>query len=360
MFWRITKWVGLVGAALILLLVSSAFVWRLIRQHSISQARAIHDAHGVDSLERVRIGGIDQWIQVRGQDVDNPILLFVHGGPGVAFIPLAGSFQGPWEKHFTVVQWDQRGAGKTFASNDSELQRNTLTISRMQQDALEVVNYLRARFKRDKIFVIGHSWGSALGLWLAHEHAELLYAYVGTGQLIDAQQNETVSYQDALDAARQEHLQPAIDALEAVRSRKGSSVARFWEEAVLGPPEDTHSFTNVPRILTELVSAPEYSIMDVRGFIRGQRQSLEVLIPQIEKLDLTQLGAEFAIPVFFFEGRRDFACRPSLIWDYEQSISAPQKGFTWFEHSGHFAFYEEPQEFADELARDLLPLANQP
>lgn len=95
------------------------------------------------------IGGIEQWIEVRGHDAANPILLFIHGGPGVSFIPLAGSFQDPWEKQFTVVQWEQRRAGKTYASNDKELQRRTMNIPQMEQDALDVANYLRARFHRD-------------------------------------------------------------------------------------------------------------------------------------------------------------------------------------------------------------------
>jgi pimeloyl-ACP methyl ester carboxylesterase len=158
--WKFAKWVVLALLIIVLLLVSSALLWRLYRQHSVSQRDAIRSPHGINSLERVRIGGIDQWIEVRGQDVSNPILLFIHGGPGVAFIPLSGSFQSAWEAHFTVVQWDQRGAGKTFASNGPDIQRNSMNLPQMQQDALEVTNYLRTRFKREKIFVVGHSWGS--------------------------------------------------------------------------------------------------------------------------------------------------------------------------------------------------------
>ena len=100
----------------------------------------------------------------------NPILLFIHGGPGSAFIPLARAFQGPWEKYFTIVQWDQRGAGKTYSSNTKEAQQTSMSIERMNADTLEMVNYLRGRFKREKIFVLGHSWGSVLGLRLAHDH----------------------------------------------------------------------------------------------------------------------------------------------------------------------------------------------
>jgi len=100
--------------------------------------------------------------------------LVIHGGPGLSFIPLAGSFQCEWEKQFTVVEWDQRGAGKTYSSNDEDLQERTMTVPRMEQDTLELVIYLRNYFHRQRIFVLGHSWGSVPGLWLAHEHPNLL------------------------------------------------------------------------------------------------------------------------------------------------------------------------------------------
>ena len=151
---------------LVVVVLSSALSYRKYLQHKVAETRAIRSPHGIDSLQAVRIGGIDQWIEVRSQDVSNPILLFIHGGPGVAFMPLAGSFQGPWEKHFTVVQWDQRGAGKTYTSNDKELQHRTMSVVRMEQDALDIVNYLRVRFHRRKILVLAHSWGSVPGLCL--------------------------------------------------------------------------------------------------------------------------------------------------------------------------------------------------
>jgi pimeloyl-ACP methyl ester carboxylesterase len=167
-------------------------------------------------IVRHRAGGIGQWIEVRGQNVNNPILLFIHGGPGVAFIPMGSTFQDLWEKYFTVVQWDQRGAGKTYESNDKELQRRTMNLAQMEQDTVEVANYLRTRFKREKIFVVGHSWGSMLGLWLAHEHPEMIYAFVGTGQAVSMQQNEEAGYLIVLQAARSRNNEQAIKELESV------------------------------------------------------------------------------------------------------------------------------------------------
>ena len=222
---RIFKYGGIGVTCLVIVGLSSALLYRKYLQHTVAEERAIRSANGIDSLEAVQIGGIEQWIEVRGQNVNNPILLFIHGGPGIAFIPLSGSFQDPWEKYFTVVQWDQRGAGKTYESNDKELQRKTMNISQMEQDTLDVVNYLRNRFRRQKIFVVGHSWGSVLGLWLAHEYPDAIYAYVGVGQLVDMQQNDEIAYRDALQQARMIQNRQAIRPGEhrAQSSKRGSN-----------------------------------------------------------------------------------------------------------------------------------------
>ncbi len=231
-----------------------------------------------------------------------------------------------------------------------------MDLPQMEQDTVEVVNYLRTRFHRKRIFVVGHSWGSVLGLWLAHEHPDLICAYVGTGQLINAKQNDETAYRDALEAARERGNQQARRELESIAPfdpanfRKGS-IARHWEEALLGPPPGPRAFTNIPRLLTDLLSAPEYSLADDYAFIRGQALSMNVLFPEVAKVDLEQLGPDFHVPIFFFEGRHDPDVRPAPVWDYYQKLAAPQKGFTWFEHSGHFAFYEEKQKFTDELVR---------
>ena len=125
---KILKYAAIAIACLVVAVLSFALLYRKYLQYRVAEDRAIRAPNGIDSLEPVRIGGIDQWIEVRGQNVNNPILLFLHGGPGIAFIPLAGSFQGPWEKYFTVVQWDQRGAGKTYASNSVDLQLSLIHI----------------------------------------------------------------------------------------------------------------------------------------------------------------------------------------------------------------------------------------
>ena len=362
---KVLKYIAIAIACVVVAVLSTALLYRKYLQHKVAQERAITSPNGINSLEPVRIGDIDQWIEVRGQNVNNPILLFIHGGPGTAFIPLAGAWQASWERNFTVVQWDQRGAGKTYASNDKEVQRRTMNVPKMEQDTLEVVNYLRNRFKREKIFVLGHSWGSALGLWLAHEHPDLIYAYVGVGQVINTEQNEVVGYRDTLQQARNSHNELAVKNLESIAPYPSAnldfgkmSILRDWERDLLGPPPSAPVFTDTKKILSAVVSAPEYSLMDDYGWIDGTKFSISILLPEMMKMDLTKLGPDFRAPVLFFEGRHDPYCPPSLIWEYAQTLKAPQKEFVWFENSGHFPFFEEPQKFSDELVQRVLPLAN--
>lgn len=366
MITKILKYTGIAIVCVIVLVPSSALIYRKYLQYKIARRRAITSTHGIDSLEAVTIGGIKQWVQVRGRDVNNPILLFIHGGPGIAFIPLSGSFQDSWEEYFTVVQWDQRGAGKTYASNDKDVQRKTMNVPQMEQDTVEVMNYVRHRFRRDKIFVLGHSWGSILGLWLAHEHPEGIYAYVGTGQVVNMHENDRVAYEDALQKARITHRPQATKDLESIGPYpfppgdfNRNSTARFWEGQLLSPPPGTPQFMDVRRILTDVVSSPDYSLRDDLGFIRGQQLSLQVFLPQMAKVDLTSLGFDYAEPIFFLEGRNDPFCRPSLVAAYIQRINAPLKELVWLEGSGHFPFFEEPKVFKDVLVQKILPLAKQ-
>ena len=232
----------------------------------------------------------------------------------------------------------------------------------MEQDALEVVNYLRKRFTRDKIVVLGHSWGSVLGLWLAHEHPGIIDAYVGVAQAVNATLNDKTAYEDALEIARTRHRVEAIRDLESIQPypppdvdlRKGS-IAQSWQAELLGPPAD-RSFLNTRRILSTLLTAPEYSLADVFGFMRAQFFSLEVLIPQVKKVDVATLGTDFRVPIFFFQGRLDPYCRPALVEKYAETITAPQREIVWFEDAGHFPFFEDQERFTDELFRRLLPL----
>src|SRR5690606_23265637 len=142
--------------------------------------------------------GIKQWISVRGRDRRNPILLFIHGGPASTEMPVSWLYQSPWEDFFTVVQWDQRGAGKSWTANDDPAAiAKTISIEQMTQDGVELVGYLREKYGKEKIFVLGHSWGTVIGLNIALSHPDWLHAYIGMGQVVNGQENERLGYEFA-------------------------------------------------------------------------------------------------------------------------------------------------------------------
>ncbi len=354
------KYFAIVVVLLLVVAVCSATIYRFFAQRSIAQARAIHWPDGIDTLERVSIGGIDQWIEIRGESVKNPILLFVHGGPGSAFMPVARTFQDPWEKYFTVVQWDQRGAGKTYSSNGKDVLRPTMHIDRMHADTLEMVNYLRKRFAREKIFVLGHSWGSILGLKLAHDHPELLYAYIGVGQATDAAQNEVVLYKDSMDEARRTQNKDAIKELTGIApypspniTFKQIRIMREWSSTLIGPKQSDDSALGPKTIFL----APEYSLLNDLDWFRGQFFSVDTLLPDLSKVNFADLGYDYRVPIFFLEGRHDPFTPSSVAREFFDKMNDPDKHFEWFENSGHFPFLEEPQKFNDALVQRVLPLA---
>jgi len=181
----------------------------------VAEIQRIVTPNGVqDSFEAV-LGGARQAVNVRGADRDNPILLFVHGGPGSVEMPMAWSFQRPWEDYFTVVQWDQRGAGKSFPLNDPEALAPTMTLERYRDDAIELIELLSRRYGKRKVVLMGHSWGSAVGLAVAAKRPDLLHAYVGIGQAIDFCENERVGMAWTIARAKREGNAQAVREVEA-------------------------------------------------------------------------------------------------------------------------------------------------
>jgi pimeloyl-ACP methyl ester carboxylesterase len=223
-----------------------------------------------------------------------------------------------------------------------------------------MVNYLRSRFGREKIFVLGHSWGSFLGLKLAHDYPDLLYAYIGVGQVTDAQQNEVVLYRDTLEEARRRQNKKAIAELTNIAPYPSATITfrqirtvREWSGTLLAPAGSEDSIMGP----TTIWFAPDFSLMNDIDWFRGQLFSVDVLLPELTKMNLADLGYEYRVPIFLLEGRHDPYTPSSLAKEFFDKISVPEKQFEWFEKSGHFPFSEEPGRFTDVLVRQVLPLA---
>jgi pimeloyl-ACP methyl ester carboxylesterase len=308
---------------------------------------AIASPTGIDEGSFVTLGGIEQWVTVRGQDRGNTVLLFVHGGPGEVTNPWSFALFASWEKHFTVVQWDQRGAGRTLRKSGPKV-APTITVDRIVRDGIELAEHLRKRLGKDKIVVVGHSFGSIVGVLMARARPDLFIAYVGTGQVADGPRSYNVAYNALLNKARAVGDQAAVDELTGVgpppyKSGEGYGVQRKWSNAFEGADQF------LPGTIGLTLVAPGNSVQDLNDSADGQVLSAERLVPQTKSFGPKELGLEFAIPVFFFQGAEDFTTPTELARQYLESIKAPRKAFVAIDGGGHFAVFMKSDQFLTEL-----------
>jgi pimeloyl-ACP methyl ester carboxylesterase len=301
---------------------------------------AIQGPHSIASLERVRIGGVGQYILIRGTDTTLPVSLFLHGGPGMPAMYLAHAFQRDLEKEFVVVQWDRRAAGKSYREDIG----STLTTEQLVADTIELTNILRARFHQDRIYLVGHSWGTYLGMLVIARHPELYHAYVGIGQLARSSPIAGIQDEYILQGARRTGDQDAIKELE----EKGASVRETLLFKFGGEIHHAKSF--MPLLLTGL-AAPEYSLRDARNIPKGVSLYSRRFVYNSISGELMDVITRVKIPVYFFTGRYDYCDPYALTEQYFSRIDAADKRMVWFEDSAHFPFYEEPSAFAEQMRR---------
>lgn len=340
---------------LFLALVGAILALRAHRQHLTSRAIAIHTQNGIDEGMYVKIGGIDQWVQIRGQDRNNPVLLCLHGGPGGSWLTLTTLFL-PWEREFIVVQWDQRGAGKTLETTGRSV-ADTMSVDRMTKDGIEVSEFIRSHLHKDKIILLGHSWGSILGIHMAKQRPDLFYAYVGTGQVSNMPRSIQLSYAYVLDEARAANNKKAVKALEGIGPPPFDSMDKIVLYFRMLRTYEVQLDRTAPPSGGSF-SAPNYSLWDIYNLFRGF-----AVVPtwriynEMLTADLSSLGSDFRIPIYFFQGAEDERTLASLAKEYFEKINAPHKEFVLFEGGGHFAVWSMPDRFLQELVRRVRPLA---
>jgi pimeloyl-ACP methyl ester carboxylesterase len=327
--------VVLFGAALLAWWSSRAFT-PPVRS---ADGRVVPDS--VASLEKIRIGGVDQWILARGRSRRNPVLLFLHGGPGMPAMYLAHAFQRELEDSFTVVHWDRRGAGKSYSKR---IPGASLSVSNQLADTIELVRILRDHFGQSRIYLLGHSWGSLLGLIAVARHPELFDAYIGVGQVVDDNQARKVQLEFVEREAR---ARGDREALEEIARGPGS-----LEKYLFRYGAELTGATSWWPLLGIGLRAPEYSFWDSMKVPRGVSFSHahtrdDVLFGRAPREAVKALE----LPAWFFAGRRDYATPSALVARYVEELAAPRKELVWFEHSAHFPFLEEPARFAAEMRR---------
>lgn len=348
---------GLLG--LVILLVGGFYGLLIYLQHQTAEQLAIHTPNGIDESIYVPIGGIQQWVQIRGEDRDNPVLLWLHGGPGASMLAATLQLQ-PWEKHFTLVQWDQRGAGRTYRLNgDSEA--GTMSIDRMVQDGIEISEFLRTHLHKDKIILLGHSWGSILGIYMIKQRPDLFAAYVGTGQAVALPENEALIYAHLLARAKSAGNVEALAALQALGAppyddARKIGIERQWaDDLAAGSGDALEPEIHIARTTLSLLDL-YYS---ARGFQFSQTEMFGRTGPDsLLAVDLRNLGPQFSVPIFMFEGTADQQAPIELAEQYFSAIEAPHKEFVRFEGDHHFVAINHADAFLAELVARVRPVAS--
>ena len=343
----------LVSLGAVVLVVAIALAYRAYRQHRNAEAFAIQTPPGIDEAGFVRIGGIDQWVTIRGQDRSNPVILFVHGGPGLATSMLFAWFR-PWERWFTVVQWDQRGAGKTYGRYGKATP--DMTMHRIVADGIEVSEYLRAHLHQDKIVLLGHSWGSSVGLSMIAERPDLFSVYVGTGQSVGRAQADA-AHAMALAAARNAGDAKAVQAFEANRPPYATAdqmMAMTGRAAAYAPAAER---AYVVRSLPTGLFAPGYSLADLYDNGMGGLYAIRPLYSDMTAFDARRVGLRFAVPIVFIQGELDNITPTPEVRAYFDQIAAPKKVFIVRPGEGHLALLTDPDGFLAVLLAEVRPLA---
>jgi len=330
---------------------------------AIDDLQRIAAPSGIQESYKTSIGGIDQWLNVRGQDRSNPIILFVHGGPAAPITPTMWEFQRPIEEYFTVVHWDQRGAGKTLLESAPEKVAPTIRIERYVDDAIEVAEYVRKRYGKRKLVLMGHSWGTVVGMGAALKRPDLFHAYVGISQVISTRENERISYEYAVEQAKLHKNDEALKELASIAPYPGTEpitreriiVARKWPQHYGGlsafRSNSTYYF-NGPLL------SPDYDAAQVKAIDQGSLFTLGRLLPEFVKVDFSQVKT-FPIPVVMFLGRHDYTTptAPTVAW--LSQVKAPSKRAIWFERSAHMVPWEEPGKTLISLLNHVRPLVRE-
>jgi pimeloyl-ACP methyl ester carboxylesterase len=303
----------------------------------------------IDEETYVQIGGIAQWVTIKGRDAANPAVLFLHGGPGDALSPYADDTFAGWEKDFTLVQWDQRGAGRTFGKNDPAIEE-TMTVERMVQDGIELAEYLTRHLHKKKIILVGGSWGSVLGTNMVHARPDLFYAYIGQAQIVDWWANASASYARLLELAQAAQDREAIAALTDIGPPPWHALSQWAKYRKVEQPYQeklapTHNYAISPAYASAAERA-QYRAADDATFVHFV--GLDFNGP-LTKVNLRTLGSDFALPFFIVQGTEDLTAIPAVAKSYFDGINAPQKQFYTVPATGH-----EPSPASMSLTRKIL------
>jgi pimeloyl-ACP methyl ester carboxylesterase len=294
-------------------------------------------------LDKVILGGIEQWILVRGINAQNPIILFLHGGPGLPMMPFHQHFQNDIEKKYLVVHWDQRGAGKSYSEN---IPIQSMNLSQILSDAHDLVILLKQRYGKDKIYLAGHSWGSIIGMNLINLYPEDFYGFISIGQVVNFSQSLNISNTFALEKAKEQGCEEVVNELIKIGEPPFNeddtklsiilkNVGRFG-----GRMHNEISFSSIAK------RCCEYTENDIKNIPKGLNFSDTYLWSEVIKTNMMDNLLDFKVPVYFVCGKYDYITPTILIEEYCKKITAQFKKVIILENSAHYPYIEEPDKFS--------------
>jgi proline iminopeptidase len=321
---------------------------------------AIRDANGdriegsIAELARVDIGGHDLAMMIRGASTDNPVLLFLAGGPGGSELGAMRNHLSALEQHFVVVTWDQRGTGKSYTEIEPTA---TLTLDNVVADTIEVTNYLRDRFGQDRIYLLGQSWGSTLGVLAAQHRQELYAAFIGTGQMVSQLATDTIFYNDTLDWARANGDTGLVDDLTAIGPPPYDHILDY--ELALAYEHEVYPYDHSRNAegeggFSENFFVPEYTLVEQIHLLGGFLDTFNFIYPQLQEIDFRQTATDFAIPMFFVQGANEAGGRAEPFAEWYAMVDAPIQDLVVLDTSGHRPLFEQPDEFVAYMVDTVL------
>jgi pimeloyl-ACP methyl ester carboxylesterase len=317
----------------------------------------ITDAQGkplpnsIATLEKVNLNGSEQWITIRGKDINNPVLLNLGmGGPGGGGFSTRSLYE-PLEEHFVVVSWDEPGTGKAY----NAVPIAGLTTQRFVDDAHALTQLLRERFQEEKIYLYGVSWTSILGIWMIQQYPQDYYAFISNGQMVNTTENDLMGYELALKFSIERGDTATVEALR----RNGPPP--YAGDGLLGKYltvlEVLNDYMQAPRYMLIVPIVPffasEYGLVDRVNHTRGLIDSFTVVYPQLRDLDFEKQANTLQVPVYFFVGQQDVNAMASLVERYFAKLQAPDKGLFWLE-GGHGLDGSNREQFAEIIVTKVL------
>lgn len=302
--------------------------------------------NSISTLEQIEINGTGHEVMIRGADKRNPIVIFVHGGPGCSEIPYVRKYQDLLEQNFTIVHYDQRGSGKSYHFFEDY---SALSSDLLVDDLLALTDYVTGKFGQEKVLLIGHSFGTYIGLKAANKAPDKFFAYIGIGQVGESLQSEQDSLEYSLKQAKLANNSRDVERLESLR-------ASIEKGEIVTPRDILRKYGGAARLIDDnmdyykgFLMSPEYNLLDVIRFLRGVSVSQEILLAEETEHPITDLIDRLEIPCYFVMGKYDYMTSVRAAQQFYDQLEAPVKDFVLFDKSAHYPQFEEKELFAEWL-----------